>query len=228
MPPSTESPASSLWELKTRELLTRTASADPTPGGGSVAAISGAFGLALVQMALAVSLRGKEERADLNALHQEAGELLMLMLPHPDADVTAFQGYMDALALPKADEGERATRRGAMQAAARSATQAPLSAARDLLAGLELAQRGRRAGPPKRRLGRECGRGAAGGRTARRTADGGYQPEQPARRRAGRGPGGAHAPGGGSARTGSAGGLAGAGPADTLKRAGLVQSRSTR
>ncbi|GGR15017.1 cyclodeaminase/cyclohydrolase family protein [Deinococcus ruber] len=143
MLPSTdaESSAPSLWDVSARELLTRTASADPTPGGGSVAAISGAFGLALVTMALAVSLKGKSASDDLKTLHHEAGELLNRLLPHPDADVTAFQGYMDALALPKSDEGQRATRRSAMQSAARSATEAPLSAARDLLAGLELAQR---------------------------------------------------------------------------------------
>ena len=140
MPPSTEAPGS-LWELSARELLARTASADPTPGGGSVAAISGALGLALVQMALAVSLKGKGDQGDLTALHRGAGELLARLLPHPDADVAAFRGYMDALALPKADEGQRATRRSAVQVAARSATEAPLSAARDLLAGLELAQR---------------------------------------------------------------------------------------
>ena len=138
MPPSTEP---SLWDLSARELLARTASSAPTPGGGSVAAISGALGLALVQMALAVSLKGKGEHDDLKALHREAGELLTNLLPHPDADVMAFQGYMDALALPKADEDQRATRRSAIQAAARRATDAPLSAARDLLTGLELAQR---------------------------------------------------------------------------------------
>ncbi|ULH14464.1 cyclodeaminase/cyclohydrolase family protein [Deinococcus sp. KNUC1210] len=141
MPPSTDDPARSLWDSSARELLQRTASADPTPGGGSVAAISGAFGLALVTMALAVSLKGKNAPDDLKTLHHEAGELLNRLLPHPDADVTAFQGYMDALALPKSDEVQRASRRNAIQAAALSATEAPLSAARDLLAGLELAER---------------------------------------------------------------------------------------
>ncbi|MGI8747064.1 MAG: cyclodeaminase/cyclohydrolase family protein [Deinococcus sp.] len=125
----------SLWELTVREVLERTASADPTPGGGSVAALSGSLGLGLVIMALEVSARHRDAEGGLAGLLEEARALLGQMDIHPDADVRAFGGYIAALARPKSDPGRAA----ALGSAATAATRAPLETARDLLAGLELA-----------------------------------------------------------------------------------------
>ncbi|WP_425146439.1 cyclodeaminase/cyclohydrolase family protein [Deinococcus sp.] len=150
----------SLWDEAARELLIRTASADPTPGGGSVAALSGAFGLALVTMALAVTLRHQEqEQPDLRTLHAETTALLLNMQPHPDADVLAFQGYMKALSSPKATAEEKSARRTALYLAAQQATDVPLQAARDLHSGLGLAQRAATA--VKREVVSDVGAGAA-------------------------------------------------------------------
>jgi methenyltetrahydrofolate cyclohydrolase len=133
--------SSSLWSLTAGELLTRTASGDPTPGGGSVSAISGALGLGLVCMALEVSARRKDAAPEVSALLQQATRQLERLKLHPDADVAAFEGYMVALALPKADGMQKAERKQAIQAASAAATHAPLAAARDLLTALELAER---------------------------------------------------------------------------------------
>ena len=130
----------SLWELSAGELLTRTASGDPTPGGGSVAAIAGALGLGLVCMALEVSARRADAAPEIGTLLGRVRTLLGTLKVHPDADVTAFQGYMAALALPKVDADQTARRREAIERAAYTATAAPLAAARDLLSGLELAE----------------------------------------------------------------------------------------
>ena len=127
----------SLWELTVREMLARTASADPTPGGGSVAALSGSLGLGLVIMALEVSARHRDAEDGLAELLERARGLLRRMDVHPDADVRAFGVYMAALARPKTDP----ERPGALRSAALAATQAPLATARDLLSGLELAAR---------------------------------------------------------------------------------------
>jgi len=134
----------SLLDVTVAELLERTASGEPTPGGGSVAAISGALGLGLVCMALEVSARRPDAPADTGALLREAAPILALLKAHPDADVAAFEKYMTALALPKADDGQKAARRQALGAAALSATLAPLAAAHDLLAALDLAERAAR------------------------------------------------------------------------------------
>lgn len=130
----------SLWNLTAGDLLTRTASREPTPGGGSVSAIAGALGLGLVCMALEVSARRKGAAPEVSKLLQQAAQQLERLKAHPDADVNAFEGYMAALALPKADEIQKAGRKQALEAAALAATQAPLAAARDLLTALNLAE----------------------------------------------------------------------------------------
>ncbi len=129
-----------VWDLSARELLERTASDAPTPGGGSVSAVTGALGLGLVVMALEISARHKNAAPDLPDLLERARTLLARLPAHADADVRAFEGYMAALALRKASDGEREARRAAMQAAARAASDAPLASARDLLGGLILAR----------------------------------------------------------------------------------------
>ncbi|WP_407569419.1 cyclodeaminase/cyclohydrolase family protein [Deinococcus altitudinis] len=134
----------SLLDLTVAELLAGTASGDPTPGGGSVAAVSGALGLGLVCMALEVSARRPDAPTDTGALLREATPLLERLKAHPDADVAAFEGYMAALALPKEGDVQKAARKQALGAAALSATLAPLAAARDLLTALELAERAAR------------------------------------------------------------------------------------
>lgn len=132
---------SSLWDLPAAELLARVASADPTPGGGSTAAISGALGAGLVVMALEISARHNSATDEVRALLPEAHARLDALKPHPDADVAAFDGYMAALGLPKTTPEEQAERKSAMQSAALSASRAPLAAARDLLAALQFAER---------------------------------------------------------------------------------------
>ena len=129
-----------LWNLTAAELLARTASAEPTPGGGSVSAIGGALGLGLVCMALEITTGRHDAAPEVTALLDRTRTGLEALKLHPDADVAAFGGYMAALALPRSDEAQKSARKQAMQAAALAATQAPLAAARDLLAALELAR----------------------------------------------------------------------------------------
>ncbi|GGJ79575.1 cyclodeaminase/cyclohydrolase family protein [Deinococcus aquiradiocola] len=130
----------SLWDLTAADLLDRTASGDPTPGGGSVAAVTGALGLGLVCMALEVTARRRTATPDVHALLARARAQLDALRGHPDADVTAFGGFMAALALPRGTDAEQAARQAALAQAAQAATRAPLHAARDLLAALQLAQ----------------------------------------------------------------------------------------
>jgi len=134
----------SLLDLTVAELMARTASGDPTPGGGSVAAISGALGLGLVCMALEVSARRTDAAPEVSELLQQATRQLEQLKTHPDADVAAFESYMAALALPKEGDAQKAARKQALGAAALSATLAPLAAAHDLLAALDVAERAAR------------------------------------------------------------------------------------
>ena len=124
----------SLWSARADELLARTASADPTPGGGSIAAISGAFGLALVQMALAVT--DDPELAD----HQRrADDLRAAVVPAVDGDVDDFAALMAAYRLPRTDDAERAARLEAVEKAGIAATKRPLDLVSRFVEALTLA-----------------------------------------------------------------------------------------
>jgi formiminotetrahydrofolate cyclodeaminase len=125
----------SLWAARAEELLDRTASAEPTPGGGSIAAICGAFGVGLVQMAIAVT--GDD------ALDRHAARFAALQAdirPAADGDVEDFGALMSAYKLPRTDDAERATRSAAIESASIAATGRPLALISTLVDALALSR----------------------------------------------------------------------------------------
>jgi methenyltetrahydrofolate cyclohydrolase len=129
----------SIWDWSLRKARDAAASPSPTPGGGSVALLSGTFGLSLVLMALEIA-RAKAPSAALDAALTQGRELLSALSAHVDADVAVFEQYMAALKLPKASEPERDARAAALQSAISAATRAPLMAAEDCLRALRCAE----------------------------------------------------------------------------------------
>ena len=79
--------SASLWSLRLAELRDLTASASPTPGGGSVACVAGALGTSLLIMAAKITSKGAEERAELETWLAEAGPILEALSAHADRDV---------------------------------------------------------------------------------------------------------------------------------------------
>ena len=134
-------PEGSLWNEPAHVLLARTASASPTPGGGSMSAISGAYGLALVVMGLEITAARHDAPEGLAEVLADARAHLQHFSRHPDVDVRAFEGYMGALALPRGTPDEKTARKAALADATRFAIHAPISSARDLITGLHLAVR---------------------------------------------------------------------------------------
>lgn len=109
-----------------------TASNEPAPGGGSVAALAGALAASLAEMVaqLTVGKKGYEDAADeMNALIPQAAALRAELLDDITRDSTSFNAYMDALALPKNTDEEKDARRQAMQEALKKAAEVPLSVA---------------------------------------------------------------------------------------------------
>lgn len=130
----------SIWGWGLAEFRDRTASADPTPGGGSAAMVSAAIGLGLVQMALRVTA-GKAEDPGAHAPLIDAGDRLMDALSqHADADKAVFETYMAALKRPRDTDEQKAARRAAIADAALAATEVPLNAAQSVLESLDLAR----------------------------------------------------------------------------------------
>jgi formiminotetrahydrofolate cyclodeaminase len=109
--------------------LDELASNAPAPGGGSVAALSGALGAALVSMVCNLTLGKKAYTdvqddiksllADSEALRQELTDLL-------EDDVAAYTGYSKAAKMPRATDEEKAERAKVMQEALKVATDVPL------------------------------------------------------------------------------------------------------
>ena len=121
-----------LTEKPVTNFLDELASNTPAPGGGSVAALSGALGAALVSMVCNLTL-GKKAYADVQdestellseseALRQELTNLL-------EEDVKAYTGYSIAAKMPRGTEEEKAERQVVMQAALKVATDVPLAIA---------------------------------------------------------------------------------------------------
>jgi formiminotetrahydrofolate cyclodeaminase len=123
-----------LLNLSVRDFLAATASKTPTPGGGSVAAVVGALGTALGEMALGFS-RGKKKFAAHEALHaQAAGRLAKareLFAQLVADDVAAFGLYQSVSQQP-----DGSAKGKAMQLAVAAAIDVPREAAKLSLAVL--------------------------------------------------------------------------------------------
>lgn len=118
-------------ELKTltvQDFVTAAASEAPTPGGGAVAAVTAATGAALAEMVanLTIGKKGYEDVKDVMVdLQQRAQVIRERSLELAQADADAFGLFMNALALPKETDEEKAIRKEALQNAYKSAGSVP-------------------------------------------------------------------------------------------------------
>ena len=117
-----------LVDLTVAGFADETASESPAPGGGSVSAAMGAFGISLATMVANLSSHkpGWDDRWEEFSNWAEKGqqikdELLFLI----DEDTRAFNRIMDAFGLPKGNEDEKAARDHAIQEATRYAIEIP-------------------------------------------------------------------------------------------------------
>jgi len=105
------------------------ASKSSTPGGGSVAALSGATAAALVSMVCNLSIEKKsckENEDELKEILQTSEKLRELFSELVDQDVEAFGDVMSALRMPKNNDEERLLRNEALEHALEKATYVPL------------------------------------------------------------------------------------------------------
>lgn len=125
------------------QLLAALASPDPTPGGGTAAAIAGAMATSLLVMVTGLA-RSQNNRDDEKAALANARTALepitARLMELADADTQAFDEVMAAYRLPKSTDEDKAARTRAIQAALRGATEVPLETLR---ACVEAAAHGR-------------------------------------------------------------------------------------
>ncbi len=121
------------------------------PGGGSVAALAGSLGAALVSMVanLTIGKRGTEAvEEDLKPVAEEAQQVKDELLEQVDADTQAFQGYMEALRLPDNTTEAREARDTAIQRGLQQAVQVPYRTAELSCRAMELAEQAVKLGNP--------------------------------------------------------------------------------
>jgi len=106
----------------------------PAPGGGSVAALSGALGADLVSMVCRLSIGRKEyEQFDstLTECLEKSVALSGGLLRRIDLDTEAFNGVMAAFKLPKETDEDKKARTAAIQSGYKEAVQSPLGIAKE-------------------------------------------------------------------------------------------------
>jgi len=117
-----------LVEQRVIDFVAVTASKEPTPGGGAIAALTAATGAALAEMVANLTFGKKGYEAVQNEMEElqakaEAIRERMLELSQADADV--FNIFMNALGLPKNTDEEKAARTAAIQQAYKDAAMVP-------------------------------------------------------------------------------------------------------
>ncbi len=127
-----------------RHFMDKLASKSPEPGGGSVAALTGALGAALVSMVANLTL-GKEKYRDvqpqIEALLKESEKLRQEMQDLIQKDTEAYGALSEVYKMPKNTDAEKAARTAKMQEALKKACQVPLEIGVKSLDVARLAQR---------------------------------------------------------------------------------------
>lgn len=132
-----------LADLKVKQFLEETASNSPVPGGGSVAALSGALAAGLAEMVagLTVGRKGFEDvEPKMKSIREKARAFRTKLVEDIQSDSDAYNQVMAAYKLPKQTEAEKMERSEAIQAGLRQAAQVPLEVARHSLQILGLAE----------------------------------------------------------------------------------------
>ena len=129
----------SLTNRSVRDLLNLFASSDPTPGGGSAAALASAVGTSLLLMVagLPKTRSGSEEdRAALTTASAALADLRASLTAAIDTDTAAYDQVVAAYKMPKVSADEQSARKTAIQQALRAATEVPLGVVRMSAAAL--------------------------------------------------------------------------------------------
>lgn len=111
-----------LKDLSVEDFVQALSTKEPTPGGGSAAASTGAMGVGLLLMVSRFLDDTPALSNHINELESLKKQLIHLI----DEDARSFNGYMDAIHLPKNNDEEKAYRSQKMQEALQYAASIPL------------------------------------------------------------------------------------------------------
>jgi methenyltetrahydrofolate cyclohydrolase len=127
-------------DMTVAQLLAALGSPEPTPGGGTAAAIAGAMGTSLLLMVTGLAksrTNTGDEKAALAKARAALEPLTLRLADLADADARSFNEVMAAYRLPKATDEDKAARTRAIQEALRGATDIPLETLRVCASAIE-------------------------------------------------------------------------------------------
>ncbi|QEK13082.1 cyclodeaminase/cyclohydrolase family protein [Crassaminicella thermophila] len=133
-----------LVDMNLKAFLDKTASSDPVPGGGSIAALGGAISAALTEMVAALTIGKKkyvEVEEEMKEVAKAALEFRNKFVDDIDRDSDAFNEVMAAFKLPKETEEEKEKRKAAIQEATKKAALVPLEVAKDAFKIMEVIEK---------------------------------------------------------------------------------------
>lgn len=138
-------------EITLRQFLDAVAGPAATPGGGSVSALAGCLGAALVEMVIHLTLgkRGFEgQEAELKKIREDAHSYREALTTTIQQDSLAYQGVMNAFLMPKTNDEEKKKRKEEIQRSLKKAADPPLFTAATGLKILKLCQQAVEKGNP--------------------------------------------------------------------------------
>jgi formiminotetrahydrofolate cyclodeaminase len=129
-----------LTSLSVTDLLAAFRSPEPTPGGGSASALSGAVGASLLAMVAGLPkprVATTEDEARLRAAGERCAAVSSALAALVERDSESYDLVVHAFRLPKGTDDEKANRTARIQDALRAATEAPLEVMRACAEAIE-------------------------------------------------------------------------------------------
>jgi formiminotetrahydrofolate cyclodeaminase len=130
-----------LTEKPVRSFLDELASSAPAPGGGSVAALAGALGAALISMVNNLTI-GKEKytsvQDDIKALLKKSESLRIKLADLLEEDVAVYTKLSQTMKMPRDTEEQKTARARAMDRDLKAAAEVPLRVAEACVSVMEL------------------------------------------------------------------------------------------
>lgn len=112
--------------MELKRFLENVAANTPTPGGGSVSALSGALSASLVAMIAGLSSKkGKAKQKGMEEIRKKALTIQKRLFQAMDEDLKSFDAVIKAFRLPRGSEKERLHRVREIQKAYQNATLTP-------------------------------------------------------------------------------------------------------
>ena len=132
-----------LIDKKVSNFLDELASSSPTPGGGSVAALAGALGVALISMVGNLTIgkkKYKDVEEDIKKIISSSERLRYELSQLIEEDVRVFNNFMATYKMPKETEDEKKIRAEKIQKSLIEAAKVPLRVAYKCLDILSLSK----------------------------------------------------------------------------------------